>query len=377
MSPSRLSILLTLLLVIAGSLSLAQDDRPIDFERARELRQRSVRGETLTKEEQEYLDRARRQMQQREAGQRREVKPPVGLKPLTDMTADEKYKGETGGLYGEGQNEPPAAHREAALEQAKLIRPLNMEGQPDENGKIGLVSIGMSNTTQEFSAFLRLANADREKSPNVVLIDGAQGGMEALAWADPSSIRREEARNPWEVLMARLRQQGVSPEQVQVVWMKQARRSPAQQGEFPQHAKEMQGHMVTILHRLTETFPNLRLVYLSNRIYAGYARSNLNPEPYAYETAFVVRWLIQDQIEGQPALNFDPEKGEVKSPLLLWGPYLWADGENGRKMDDLVWKPEDFAADGTHPSDSGRRKVAQLLLDFMKTDPTAKTWFTR
>jgi hypothetical protein len=373
MSPCRLSILLTLLLVIAGSISLAQDD-PIDFGRARELRQRSRQGETLTKEEQEYLDRARRQMQQR---QRREIKPPVGLKPLTDMTADEKYKGETGGLYGEGQNEPPAAHREAALEQAKLIRPLNTEGKPDENGKIGLVSIGMSNTTQEFSAFQRLANADREKSPHVVLIDGAQGGMEALAWADPSSIRRDDARNPWDVLMARLRQQAVSAEQVQVVWMKQARRSPAQQGEFPLHAEEMQGHMVTILHRLTETFPNLRLVYLSNRIYAGYARSNLNPEPYAYETAFVVRWLIQDQIDGNPALNFDSEKGEVQSALLLWGPYLWAEGERGRKMDDLVWKPEDFAADGTHPSDSGRKKVAELLLRFLKTDPTAKMWFTR
>jgi lysophospholipase L1-like esterase len=67
----------------------------------------------------------------------------------------------------------------------------------------------------------------------------------------------------------------------------------------------------------------------------------------------------------------------VKSPLLLWGPYLWADGEKGRKIDHLVWKPEDLAGDGTHPSDSGRRKVAGLLLGFMKTDPTAKMWFVR
>ena len=34
-----------------------------------------------------------------------------------------------------------------------------------------------------------------------------------------------------------------------------------------------------------------------------------------------------------------------------------------------------LALHGTHPSDSGRRKVAGLLLRFMKTDPTAKTWF--
>ena len=34
-----------------------------------------------------------------------------------------------------------------------------------------------------------------------------------------------------------------------------------------------------------------------------------------------------------------------------------------------------LARDGTHPSDSGREKVARLLLDFFKTDPTAKSWF--
>src|SRR5438309_557350 len=34
-------------------------------------------------------------------------KSSVGLKPLTDMTAEDRYKGEAGGLYGGGKNEPP------------------------------------------------------------------------------------------------------------------------------------------------------------------------------------------------------------------------------------------------------------------------------
>lgn len=95
----------------------------------------------------------------------------------------------------------------------------------------------------------------------------------------------------------------------------------------------------------------------------------MNPEPYAYESAFVVRWLIEDQINGEEHL--------VKSPLLLWGPYLWANGEKGRRTDDLVWRSEDLGPDGTHPSPSGQRKVAELLLKFFKTDPTAKAWFTK
>jgi hypothetical protein len=65
----------------------------------------------------------------------------------------------------------------------------------------------------------------------------------------------------------------------------------------------------------------------------------------------------------------------VKVPLLLWGPYLWADGVQGRKADGLRWERVDLAGDGTHPSDSGQRKVATLLLKFFKTDPTAKRWF--
>jgi hypothetical protein len=103
----------------------------------------------------------------------------VGLKPLTDMSGDDRYKGQDGGLYGGGKNDPPKEHLEAALQQAKLIQPLDAEGKPSDNGKIVMISVGMSNTTQEFSAFVRLANADPAKSPKVVIVDGAQGGMDA------------------------------------------------------------------------------------------------------------------------------------------------------------------------------------------------------
>ena len=286
------------------------------------------------------------------------------------MTVNDHYKGQDGGLYGGGKNEPPEKHLQAALREAKAIRPLDEQGKPAENGKIVLISVGMSNTTQEFSAFMRLANADSAKSSKVVIVDGAQVGMTASIWARPG------ARNPWEVLDQRLRQAGVTAPQVQVAWVKQALAGPANLGDFPKHAETLKEDMVGLLNKLREKFPNLHIAYLSSRIYAGYATTPLNPEPYAYESAFAVRWLIEDQMKSEPSLNFDPAKGAVKSPLLLWGPYLWADGEKGRKRDSLVWKPEDLGLDGTHPSDSGRCKVAELLLRFMKSDPTAKIWFT-
>ncbi len=63
--------------------------------------------------------------------------------------------------------------------------------------------------------------------------------------------------------------------------------------------------------------------------------------------------------------------------LLLWGPYFWADGLTPRQSDGLVWQRSDLGGDGTHPSDSGRQKVAEQLLKFFKTDDYAKTWFVK
>ena len=82
------------------------------------------------------------------------------MKPLTEMTADDKYKGEDGGLYGGGKNEPPAAQRAAAEKETAKIVPLDAAGKPAKDGRIVLVSISMSNATQEFSMFKRIADAD-------------------------------------------------------------------------------------------------------------------------------------------------------------------------------------------------------------------------
>ena len=54
------------------------------------------------------------------------------------------------------------------------------------------------------------------------------------------------------------------------------------------------------MNLLKKRYPNVKIVYLSSRIYAGYATTGLNPEPHAFESAFSVRWLVQDQIQWEP-----------------------------------------------------------------------------
>jgi hypothetical protein len=371
----------SLLLAILASVILASEQTAIDWERAKNLLQKEQRGDTLTGEEKAYLERAkqvRRQRAQpaRPQGKAIQAAESTGFVPVTDMM-EQRYKGQTGGLYGEGRNTPPEAHKAAAQKELAKIQPLDAEGRPSKTGKIVLISLGMSNTTQEFSAFKKLADADPNKSPSVVIVDCAQGGQAAHQWAYPDEGRSKQRPSPWTVMDERIAKAGVSPAQVQVVWLKQAQMGPAQLGEFPKHAESLRDDTADILRMLKTRFANLRIVFLSSRIYAGYATGPLNPEPYAYESAFSVRWLIEQQIKGEPALNHDSAKGEVKSPLLLWGPYLWADGVKGRKSDELVWKREDLAGDGTHPSTSGREKVARMLLEFLKSDPNAKPWFLK
>ena len=293
-------------------------------------------------------------------------KTSIGLKPLNEITAEDRYKEQDGGLYGGGRNEPPPAHLAAARGQTARIIPLDTEGRPSKNGRIGLVSISMSNATQEYSLFKQIADRDPKKSPLVDIVDCAQGGQAMAEWRDPNA-------RAWTEADRRLETAKVSPKQVQVIWVKLANKGP--HGDLAEHGKKLQKDTLAVLQNAKSRFPNLRIAYLGSRIYGGYATTPLNPEPYAYEGAFVVRGLIQDQINGDPELVSDDSNGTPKVPLLLWGPYFWADGIVLRKSDGLVWERKDLAGDGTHPSNSGRQKVAEMLLKFFKEDPLASTWF--
>lgn len=341
---------------------------PIDFKKARDLLRKRQAGETLSRDEEAYLRRAIEARRKQEGGPAPTPREKTGLVPLSDMSAEDRYKGQDGGLYGEGENTPPDKHRAAAKAMLDRIQPLDPDGKPSADGRIVLVSISMSNATQEFSTFKRIADADPDKSSKLTIVDCAQGGQAMAEWVSPRA-------EPWAVAERRIANANVTPEQVQVAWIKLANKGP--RGDLQEHGKKLQRDTVAVIQNAKAKFPNLRIAYLASRIYGGYANGNLNPEPYAYESAFAVRWLIQDQMKGDAALNFDSDRGDVKAPLLLWGAYLWADGTDGRKGDELVWKREDLAGDGTHPSRSGQDKVAKLLLEFFKTDPLAASWFRK
>ncbi|MBI3664602.1 MAG: hypothetical protein HY234_16315 [Acidobacteria bacterium] len=310
---------------------------------------------------------------------------PFSAQPINDLGAG-TYLGFTGGLYPNGSNAVPAAHNSAGLARANAVQSLDTSGNPSPTGKIVLLSIGMSNTTQEFCSaggglpcnswtFMGQAAADAGvNKTTLALVNGAAGGQVATAWDSPVDSNYDRVR-------AILVQQLLSEQQVQVVWVKVAQSTPTVSLPSAQSdAVSLLTAMGNIARTLKGRYPNVRLVFFSSRIYGGYATTTLNPEPYAYESGFAVKWVVQAQIDqmANGGTVVDARAGDLNynsaAPWIAWGPYLWANGLSLRS-DGLMWQQADMESDGTHPSQSGEQKVGTLLLNFFKQSPYTKCWF--
>lgn len=309
----------------------------------------------------------------------------VGLTPLNDLAAG-SYLGQfQGGLYPGGTNTPPAAHHQAGLARAAAIQPLNTAGLPNAGGKIVLLSIGMSNSTQEFCSqngnepcaswtFMGRAAANPNvDTTHLVIVNGAKGGQVTSSWDAPSDANYNRIRDTV------LTPKGLSEQQVQAVWVKLANAQPTV--SLPSAAADAY-NLVTgfgnVARALKVRYPNLQMAFFTSRIYAGYASTTLNPEPYAYESGFAVKWLVEAQIEQMAGLGTDPRAGNLDyasvAPWLGWSFYPWANGLTPRS-DGLTWACNEFESDGTHPAQGAESKVGQRLLQFFLNSPYTIPWF--
>jgi hypothetical protein len=295
------------------------------------------------------------------------------LVPFNDLGPAPYAYGYYGGLYEDGSNAIPADHLAAGLRRASLIRPLDANGQPSPKGKVVFLGVGFGETARIADTFIEMAAADRRVDhQSLVLLDAAHEGFDASAWYAPNAT----------VNFNRIKDQilapnGVSEKQVQAAWVQMMTTETA--SPLPRQdaqAYRLKGEIATALRNLKARYPNLQVAYLSSRVYGGYAGS----EPYEYETALSVRWVILGQVTlmrtgflwDTRISDVDYEKGVV--PWVAWGPYLWANGTMPRS-DGLTWERDDFESDGASLSEKGARKGATMLFDFLLHEPTAATWF--
>ena len=175
-----------------------------------------------------------------------------------------KYHGYRGGLYPGGLNRPPKAYMKKGGAAARRVHPID--------GKIVLLSVGMSNASAEFSAFKRSSDHDPQINSSVVVVDGAQDGYDAT--------RLVAHPGYWDNVDARLANAGVSADQVQAMWLKEA--IAGESRRFPRDARALQRALRTIIRTARLRYPNLQLIYVSSRTYGGYAITHFTENPSSY-----------------------------------------------------------------------------------------------
>ena len=248
-----------------------------------------------------------------------------------------------------------------------------------------MLSVGMSNTNAYFcgskvpevpsddGSFMDQAAADPTVDASALkIVNGTRPAASLGYWlADSTEFDR--------ILSSQLQPQGLTEAQVQVIWVLNVNALP--NTSLPDAGADVYSLVAgygQLARQLKSRYPNVQQVFFSSRIYGGYATTPLNPEPYAYESGFAVKWLIEAQIDQMNGAGVDPIAGDLDfqtaAPWIAWGAYMWADGDNSRD-DGLTWEQADFGADGTHPSEQGVIKAGGLLLNFFKTSPFAWPWF--
>jgi len=247
-----------------------------------------------------------------------------------------------------------------------------------------LLSVGMSNVTQEFCAeagtvcnpwtLSGKAAADAAVNHTTLAIaNGARGGQTADLWDDPTDANYNRVRD------SVLTPAGLSEAQVQIVWLGAVRANPTVSlPNANSDAYVLEGWLGNVVRSLKVRYPNLKQVFVSSRTYAGFATSTLNPEPYAYETGFAFKWLVEAQIRQLDNATMDSRAGDLslaKTAWLGWAAYFWAGDATHPRSDGFFWVRTDFEGDGTHEARPGEEKAATLLLDFFKSSPQARCWF--
>ncbi|MFZ1633219.1 MAG: hypothetical protein WAT43_05040 [Chitinophagales bacterium] len=287
----------------------------------------------------------------------------TGNIPIPDLGI-QQFNGFTGGKYPNGKNEIPVDHYNKGMLLANTIKPLNKAGEVDSlHGKIGMMVLGYS-TAAMTGRFVRDI-VELQKNPYLEIIIGAQGGRDINSMTDSNSTY-------WTNIDSTLKAQQMNRNQVQVIWMSSGDIYTFSEA-FPQQCYTQLPKYQTALRNIKKYYPNCKIVFLSDRTYAGYIGINGEgpkelKEPTAYYNGWTIKWLIEKQIQDSIGYNY-PDL-----PFLDWGPYLWTDGTTGNKQ-GYKWECDDAGKGGIHPSSKGRMKEAAMVYLYFKQHPYLKSLF--
>jgi hypothetical protein len=239
------------------------------------------------------------------------------------------------GLYGPGLVTRPSGHTSAGIAASAQI-----------NGPVGLLTIGMSNTRNVAD---RILVRQTGTQPGYTFVHAAQGGVTVWRWADPADVA-------WDVVSQRIADAELTDADIQAAWVFNAT------GGNQSQASQVAAHL-DVLDILRNTFPRLRVVYMTSVHYAGCKRwpNGQYAEPRFYNQGFVMREIVEQYIAG--ALPTRPWVDHA---------YFWRDADGA--PDGLKLSKKDFYSDGLHPNIKGSNKLADWIINRWFTDPVTWGW---
>jgi len=304
-----------------------------------------------------------------------------------------------GGLYQSGSNVMPSDHSAVGTGLAAKVVPINR--------KIGMISIGMSNASLEFGNFIQTyISGNRSVNRDLVVVNAASGGPGPCDFTVARGLAGPVCndtfnQNAYDYIRDNfLTPGGLSESQVEVIWYKFA--VPIPVGGWIQpppplpapnsNAYIYEGFIGGTMRAIKARYKNIKMVFLSSRIYGGYNQASKSPEPYAYEGGFSTQFAINAQIvQADQGGSVDRVAGNLAytvAPWMAWGPYIWSNGEVPNKYNGVYWcagllspaRPcdaieDDYQTDLLHPNSVGAAKVAEQLWNFFSTSEFTQSWF--
>ncbi|MBC8045198.1 MAG: hypothetical protein H7Y00_00225 [Fimbriimonadaceae bacterium] len=316
--------------------------------------------------------------------------------------SNKSYFSEMGGLFPDAKNERSNSYLEKGIQTGSAIIPENVDGY---GNKIVFLSLGGSTPFRiglHFDSIsTSLINAD------LVKIDGCRSGTGIEVYNNGDSLNYKNDTLPdgnyFDQLYYLLETENFHPQQVQIIWcMTTTLFSDADSTEHAinynfstqaftasQYTTENFNNYINyfviqykqFLDSCKIRFPNLKMVYLSDRQYQGYRDPfhwGLTAfPPYDYWIGWGIKKIIEDYISGY-FWNADAD------PYLTWGPYLWRRGDVSddnypglHTYDNTAWTCNLYdgePVDGLHLDDEGSNYAAHLLHHYFLNDETS-CWY--
>lgn len=283
--------------------------------------------------------------------------------PLADLKND-TFNNYTGGKYPKAQNAIPHTHYKKGMQLSQDIFPVDNNGYIDSTtGKVGFLILGFSTAAMTGNVFNWICTR-KAIDPHLTIAIGAQGGMDINAMLDENS-------GYWGKATDDLINAGLSNSQIQLIWISTGDMQSASL-DFPEQSIVLADKYHSLLLFIKQKYPNIKIVFLSDRTFAGYIDNNgpqLLAEPTAYYTSWAVKFLIERQLQSLSGYTYSD------IPFIDWGPMLWTNGETG-DSNNYKWDCYDAAKGGIHPTAKGRSKEAIRLYNFFSNHPYTKQWFT-